>query len=200
MSDKIKVGRTYQNGGTEWHIGKRLKLDRGDSRSEEVVEITDNLENTKIVTAEDFRRYFIPTEVCAGDVVYEYSMGHILHTFIAKDVKDGVVSYRTIDGLKIALTTSAKVYDDCRLSVITSTDNSPHSEYIFGAFYIQQQLQNLSILRKIRNALGKINHAIDDIGVNAVNLQQTDLEALLGNVNEMLRKFDKTITNAHKYF
>lgn len=202
MESKEINERTYQNGGAAWRIDKRLKLDRGngDSRSEEVVEITDNLGNTKIVTAEDFRHYFIPTEVCAGDTVYEYSMGHILHTFIAKDIKDGQVSYRTVDGLKTALTTSAKVYDDCRLKVITPTANSPHSEYIFGAFYIQQQFQNLSILRRIRKGLENINKCIDDIGANTANIRQSDLETLLGTVNEMLRNFDKTIENARKYF
>lgn len=199
---EINISRTYQNCGAVWRIDKRLKLDRGegDSRSEEVVEITNNLGDTKIVTVEDFRNYFIPTEVQPGDTVYEYSMGHILRTFVAKDVKDGQVSYRTVDSLKTPLITSSKVYNDCRLKVITPTINSPHSEYIFGAFYIQQQFQNLSILRKIRKGLENISKCIDDIGANTANIQQSDLETLLGNVNEMLRKFDKTITNARKYF
>lgn len=188
----------YQGGGVEWRVDRRLRLDRGDGKYEDVVWITDNNGGEKVVTVDNFHRNFIPTEIQVGETVYEYSMGHILRTFVAKDVKNGEVSYRTIDGLKTALTTEAKVYGDCRMKVITPTANTPHSKYIYGTFYIEHQLQNLSLLRKIGSDLNELGGKIDRIGANTQNIRSEDLQYLLGAVEDMTKMFNKIINYASR--
>jgi hypothetical protein len=200
--NKLNTKRIYQNDGKLWKITEILKLNRGDKTisDEEVAKITDKDGNSQIITIEDFKRYFFPADVQPGDVVYEYSMGCILRTYVAKDVKDERVSYRTIDGLKTSLTTTTKVYEDCRLSVITPTANSEHSEYVFSTFQIEKQLNNLGTLRKIRKVLADVNCVIDQIGANVSNISQNGLKDILERVEKCQSEFQKLLTNERKHF
>lgn len=191
---KLNKERIYQSNGKLYKIAEILRLNRDNTLyDEEVAKITDKDGNSQVITTEDFKSYFFPAEVIEGDVVYEYSMGHILRTYVAKEVKDGQVSYRTIDGLKTALTTSTKVYEDCRLSVITPTANSERSEYVFSTFQIEKQLNNFGTLRQIRKVLMEMNQVIDQIGANTSNIYQDGLKDILAKVEKCQSEFQKLL-------
>lgn len=189
----IALNRCYQKDGLKYLVEGFTKITNLQNETDKMVMITcyDNKFEREYVRFKDFHKKFFPLKIHVHERIYEVIMGRITNVFIAKTIKDGVVSYVSKNGKETLLTTKDCILSDCTMEVITPIKNSDIATYVYNSAAVEIFVKNLRKLDDIEKLYKDQIKKISDYRSKAGELDSRKLKYYYNNVRFLIKDFNK---------
>lgn len=189
----VALNRCYQKDGVKYLAEGFTKITNLQNQTDKMVMMScyDNKFEKEYVRVKDFHKKFFPLKIHVHEKIYEVIMGRITNTFIAKSIKDGVVSYVDKDGEGVLLTTKDCILSDCTMEVVTSIKNSKTPTYVYNSVAVEGFVKNLRKLDDIEKFYRDQIKKICDYKSNAGKLDGHKLKHYYDNVRFLIKNYNK---------